>query len=114
MRPRAKPSERKNEIAECNGMEKKSIFQRMFMSLPELAVYYMEQRKERFNAGERLKRIQFREALYPVFIELLKVDRMFRRQKIYVRGSQKKYKGPVIYACTHIGENDVENIYEAI
>lgn len=95
-------------------MEKKSIFQRMFMSLPELAVYYMEQRKERFNAGERLKRIQFREALYPVFIELLKVDRMFRRQKIYVRGSQKKYKGPVIYACTHIGENDVENIYEAI
>ena len=62
----------------------------MFMSLPELAVYYMEQRKERFQEGKRLKRIQFREALYPVFIRLLKVDRMFRRQKIYVRGNQKK------------------------
>ena len=71
-------------------MKKKSVFQRRFMSLPELAVYYMEQRKERFQEGKRLKRIQFREALYPVFIRLLKVDRMFRRQKIYVRGNQKK------------------------
>ena len=29
-------------------------------------------------------------------------------------GNQKKYREPVIYACTHIGENDLENIYEAI
>jgi 1-acyl-sn-glycerol-3-phosphate acyltransferase len=39
---------------------------------------------------------------------------MLRKQTITVIGNQKKYDEQVIYACTHIGENDLENIYEVL
>lgn len=94
--------------------KKKSLIQRFFMPLPELEVYYREQRKYRFEQGKKLSHIKLREALYPFFIRFLMMDRFFRKQTITVIGNQKKYKERVIYACTHIGENDLENIYEAI
>lgn len=86
----------------------------MTMLLPELEDYYMEQRKYQFEQGKKLKHIQFREALYPFFVKFLVVDRIFRKQTITVIGNQKKYKEPIIYACTHIGENDLENIFEVL
>lgn len=80
----------------------------------ELECYYCEQRKERFEQGTKLKHIHFRETLYPLFVKFLVLDRFFRKQKIVVLGGHKKDKGQVIYACTHIGENDLENIYESL
>lgn len=84
------------------------------MSLPELEVYYRERRKERFAQGKRLKNIQLREAFYPLFAVFLKLDRLFRKQKVTVIGNRKKYKEQVIFACTHTWENDLENIYEVL
>lgn len=49
-----------------------------------------------------------------MFTKFLTLDRCFRKQTITVFGNQKKYKGRVIFACTHIGENDLENIYESL
>lgn len=95
-------------------MKYKNIIQRMRMPLPELEVYYRERRKERFEQGKELKHIRHREALYPLFALILKLDRLFRKQTITVLGKQNKYNGQVIYACTHIGENDLENIYESL
>lgn len=86
----------------------------MFMPLPELKQYYLEQRKARYENGEKLKHIQFREAMYPLFAKFLAVDRLFRKQRITVLGGHKKDDGQVIYACTHIGENDLENIFESL
>lgn len=97
-----------------SNFKKKSIFKRLFMSLPELETYHAEWRKERFQQGVKLKNIRFREKIYPVFILFLKLDRLFRKQTITVIGARKKYKEQVIYACTHIGGNDLENVYEAI
>ncbi|MBS6196026.1 MAG: 1-acyl-sn-glycerol-3-phosphate acyltransferase [Clostridiales bacterium] len=91
-----------------------SIWKRLGMPLPELEDYYREQRKYRFQQGKRLKHIGLREALYPLFVKFLVIDRLFRKQTITTMGNQRKYKKPVIYACTHIGENDLENIYEKI
>lgn len=93
---------------------KKNIFQRFAMPLQELETYYQEQRKLRFKSGEKLKHIHLREAFYPLFSKFLTLDRFFRKQTITVIGRQRKYKEQVIYACTHIGENDLENIYETI
>ena len=81
------------------------------MSLPELEVYYRERRKERFEQGKQLKHIWLREKLYPLFITFLKIDRLFRRQKISILGDAPKINGQVIFACTHIAGNDLENVY---
>lgn len=95
-------------------MKPKSIFRRFTMSLPELEDYYRERRKERFAQGKPLRGIPLREALYPLFVRFLAVDRMFRKQTITVIGNRRREREPAIYACTHIGENDLENIYEAL
>lgn len=93
---------------------KRRICQRLAMPLPELEAYYRERRKRRFELGKELKYIQLRKIFYPLFAKLLTVDRIVRGQTITVTGRRRKYKGQVIYACTHIGENDLENIYETI
>lgn len=95
-------------------MKKRNLIQRLTMPLPELEKYYCERRKERFAQGKRLKNIQLREAFYPLFTIFLKLDRLFRRQTITVIGNHKTYTGQVIYACTHISQNDLENIYEKL
>ena len=92
----------------------KSLLQRVFMPLSELEVYYCARRKHRFEQGKKLKHIRLRETFYPVFTTFLTLDRFFRKQTITVFGNQKKYKERVIFACTHIGENDLENIYEVL
>lgn len=61
-------------------MKYKNIIQRMRMPLPELEAYYRERRKERFEQGKKLKHIQHRETVYPLFALFLKLDRLFRKQ----------------------------------
>lgn len=95
-------------------MKHKNLIQRLIMPLSELEVYYQERRKYLFEKGKKLKNIRLREALYPVFALFLSIDRRFRKQEVEVLGGPQKYDGPVIYACTHIGENDLENIYEVL
>lgn len=74
----------------------------------------MERRKLLFQQGKKIRYIRFREALYPLFVQFLILDRIFQRQEITVSGAQKKYNGPTIYACTHIGGDDLQRAFEAI
>jgi 1-acyl-sn-glycerol-3-phosphate acyltransferase len=95
-------------------MKKINPFRRLTMSLAELEVYYRMQRKHRFDQGKPLKHIRLRRAFHPLFVRLLALDRRFRRQTITILSEKPKYTGQVIYACTHIAENDLENIYEVL
>lgn len=95
-------------------MKRISFIQRLTTPLPELERYYCERRKERFAQGKTLKNIRRREAFYPLFSVFLKLDRLFRRQTIAVIGNYKKHTGQTIFACTHICQNDLENIYETL
>ena len=90
------------------------MINQLFMPLHELESYYREKRKRDFEKGRKLKAIHARKAFYPCFKIFLKIDRLFRRQKIIVLGNKPSKKGQYIFACTHIGENDLENIYESI
>ncbi len=90
------------------------IFWRMGMPLPALEEYYRLRRKDRFEQGKKLGHIQLREALYPLFALFIKADRWLRRQKIEVIGNTEIQNGQVIYACTHIGGNDLQSIFEVI
>lgn len=94
--------------------QKKNIFQRIWMGVPELEIYYRELRKYRFEKGKKLKHIRLREVLYPLFVSFVALDRIFRRQTITILGNHKKYKEQVIYACTHIGGDDCQRNFEAI
>jgi 1-acyl-sn-glycerol-3-phosphate acyltransferase len=95
-------------------MKKLSIIHRMYMPISELEEYYMVRRKYRFAQGVKLQHILLREKFYPMFSAVLMLDRCFRKQTITVIGNRKKHNGKAIYACTHIGENDLENIYEVL
>ena len=90
------------------------IFRRMGMPLPALEEYYRLRRKARFEQGKKLGHVQLREALYPLFALFIKADRWLRRQTIEVIGNTEIQKGQVIYACTHIGGNDLQSIFEVI
>lgn len=93
---------------------KKSVLSRLCMSLPELENYYRERRKYNYEHNKTLKYIHIREIFYPLFTIFLRIDRLFRKQTITVLAQTEKISGQVIYACTHIGENDLENIYESV
>lgn len=91
-----------------------SFINRLTMPLPELERYHREQRKKQFEKGNKPGNIHIREMFYPVFRAFLTVDRIFRKQSVTIISPPHKYKGQVIFACTHIGENDLENIYEKL
>lgn len=91
-----------------------SFIRRLTMPLLELEAYYREQRKKRFEQGCQPKNIRLREWCYPIFRAVLAVDRQFRKQTITILNPPPKEKKQVIFACTHIGENDLENIYEKL
>lgn len=90
------------------------LLKRLTMPLSELAVYYREQRRYRLERGKRLRHIRSREAFYPLFALFLKIDRHLRKQTIQLLGEPQKYDGQVIFACTHIGGEDLERIYETL
>lgn len=91
-----------------------SIIRRLTMPLPELETYHRAQRKKRFEQGKIPRKIPFRKFCYPVFRLFLTVDRLFRKQKVTVLNPPPKAKCHAIFACTHIIENDLENIYEKL
>lgn len=97
-----------------SSFQKKHIFQRLKMSIPELETYYRQRREYRFKQGKKLKNIRLREFLYPLFVGFVALDRIFRKDSIEVIGHHKKYKEQVIYACTHIGGDDCQRNFEAI
>lgn len=95
-------------------MNRVSVFRHFTMSLTELEDYHRKQRKYSFERGKPLKHIRLRKGFQPVFVRLLAADRLFRKQTITILGKKPKSPGQVIYACTHIAKNDLENIYEVL
>lgn len=93
---------------------KVSFINRLTMPLSELERYHRERRKKQYEKGKKPGRIHIREMFYPVFRAFLIADRMFRKQTIKVISPLHRHKGRFIFACTHIGENDLENIYEKL
>lgn len=91
-----------------------NLIEHLTAPLPVLEDYHRRRRAERFEQGKKLKNIRLRAALYPVFAGILRLDRLFRRQKVTLLSAPPKVEGPVIFACTHIGQNDLENIYERL
>lgn len=91
------------------------LLKRTRMSLPELEVYYRQQRERDFKRNKPFRGIHWRKLLHPVLIAGLKGKHLLCRQKIKIIGDKRqRTECPVIYAATHIGWDDIEVAFTAI
>lgn len=63
----------------------------------------------------RIRGIWWRTIFHPLLIKIVKINRMFTKQKIYLISDKRNMsKKPVIYGFTHIGVDDVQILTEAV
>lgn len=85
------------------------------MKLEEVEKYYLELRKYEYEKGVPLKGIELRRKIHPLLLSLIKIDRLLSNEELYVVGDKRvPTNRPKIYACTHIGGNDIQRVFEAI
>lgn len=98
-----------------DNFEKLSLFKRMKMSIEELEVYYLELRKYEHDNNISLKGIELRKKIHGILLELIKIERKLSGENLKVIYDERTdTKRPIIYACSHIGGNDVQRAFEAI
>lgn len=96
-------------------MDKKNYFQRMKMPLPELEEYYRTRRERHYVDNTPIKGIKCKKIIHPILIFGLRISRMISGEKLHILRDVHTDKGkPLIYACTHIGWNDIEMAFAAI
>ena len=95
--------------------EKKGLLELRKLSLDELKKYYVELRKYEFDNSVPLKGIKLRQKIHKLLLSIIKIDRVLAKEKlIIVDDKREKTDKPIIYACTHIGGNDIQRTFEAI
>lgn len=93
----------------------KNIFQRMWMSVSELKIYYRNLRKYCFEQKYSLKGIRWRKKLYSLFVKLVQIDRILSHEQIIVLADKRtSVDRPIIFAATHVGGFDITRIYEKL
>lgn len=95
---------------------KKSWRERREMPIEELVKYYAEKRKYEFSMGKKLTGITLRKWLHFLVNLILVIDQLTSSEKIIIiDDARKRNPGiPKIYACTHIGGNDIQRAFQVI
>lgn len=95
---------------------KANLLEMRKMSIEELTLYYAELRKYEYNKGVPLKGIKLRKKIHFLINIILKIDEILSQEKIIKIGDEhtKDKKKPKIFACTHIGGNDVQRVFQII
>lgn len=95
--------------------EKKNIFERMFMTLPELEAYHRAYREYQYEHGEVIHGIRWRAGIHSLILFGLKIKRLILGDKLHIINDRRTgCNRPTIFACTHIGWKDVEMNFAAI
>lgn len=98
-----------------SNFEYKSILKLQKMKLAAVKKYYLEKRKYEYENGIKLTGIKFRKAIHILPLLAIKLMRKLEKQELHIIGDKReKQKPPVIYACTHIGGDDIQIAFEAI
>ena len=97
-------------------MEKINLIKKRNMAIEELVKYYAELRKINYNNGEELKGINLRKRIHFLVDMILKIDQILSKEKIIVISDKHNTNNskPRIYACTHIGGNDIQRTFQVI
>lgn len=85
------------------------------VSAAELFEKLKKERKEYLSANNKVRRYRSSCVWHAVLLPLLKLLRVMERQNIHVVGDKHtNARGPVLYACTHIGFYDIMILFEVI
>ena len=96
--------------------KKKNLIQQRKMAIEELVIYYSELRKFEFHQGKELRYIELRKKIHFLVNFILKVDQLLSKENIIIIDDKHNIKNdkPRIYACTHIGGNDIQRTFQVI
>ena len=96
--------------------KKKSLIERRKMAIEELVKYHAELRKYNYHNGDKLKGISLRKKIHFLCDFILKIDQLLSKEEIIVIGDKHNTdsKNSRIYACTHIGGNDIQRTFQVI
>lgn len=95
--------------------KKLSLLEKKNMAIEELVKYYAEYRKYEFDLGKQLEGIELRKRIHFLIKLILEIDKTLSKEKIVIVGD-KHYESdsPKIFACTHIGGNDIQRTFQVI
>ena len=96
--------------------KKKNLLEKREMAIEELVKYYAEYRIYCYNKGDKLKGIEMRKRLHPIIDLILKIDQVLSKEEIVVISNKSivKPNESKIFACTHIGGNDIQRTFQVI
>jgi len=98
----------------CSDFKRKNVLQRTFMSVSDLEKYYCNLRKVNFYSHCKLSFIHERKPLQPLLKAILSLDRISKHQQIEILGNVPLCNTPTIYACTHVGGDDIARLFEIL
>lgn len=104
-------------LAGCIVMEytKKNLLEIKKMSIEQLSRYYMEERKYKYENNVPLVNIELRKKIHSLLLLIIKIDRLLVKETLTTISDDRiETNNPKIYACTHIGGNDIQRTFEAI
>ena len=95
---------------------KLSLLEKRKMAIEELVNYYAEYRIYLYNNGSELKGIELRKKIHFLCDLILKIDQVLSRENniIIANESHVDKNSPKIFACTHIGGNDIQRTFQVI
>lgn len=96
--------------------ERINLLKRQKMAIEQLVKYWAEYRKNCFANGVELKGIEFRKKINFAINLILKIDQLLSKENIVIINDRHYYNSdaPTIYACTHIGGNDIQRTFQII
>ena len=96
--------------------KKKSLLEVKKMAIEELVKYYSELRKYNYHKGKTLNFIEFRKKIHFLVSIILKVDQLLSKEKFVILNDLHNTDSnrSRIYACTHIGGNDIQRTFQVI
>ena len=96
--------------------KKLSLLEKRKLAIEDLIKYYSELRKYEYDNGYELKNIELRKKIHFLVSIILEIDQILSKEKIAVLNDLHNMNNdkPKIFACTHIGGNDVQRAFQVI
>ncbi|MGN1371019.1 MAG: lysophospholipid acyltransferase family protein [Candidatus Coprovivens sp.] len=98
-----------------SNFEYKSFFELQRMPLSAVKKYHIEKRKYEYENGIPLSGLRLKKTIHPIPLATIIIMRKLAKQELHIIGDKRENTDkPILYACTHIGGDDVQIAFEAI
>lgn len=96
--------------------KKLGLLEKRKLAIRELVIYYAELRKYNYKNGEELKGVELRKKIHFLVDFILKIDQLISKERIIIVNDRhtNNSENSKIFACTHIGGNDIQRTFQVI